>query len=139
MQVTWSPVDAQSCAVVSESGQLLLGVLGKQLAPLQSASEASCAAWKRTGRFLAYGFGNQVHVYDLERQAIRWSTKVSSVVLQVMVQLQCHSNSMPHSLYSFCFHTVITQQTAAANQLSCEHCWGSAGQPSDTAGAASWS
>ena len=109
MQVSWSPVDAETCVVVTESGQLLLGVLGKRLVPLQSASQALCATWSQNGCLLAYGFGDQVHVYDLKQGAIRWSTEISSAVLQVMVAFALPQQQ--HACKVSCHdHTVLASQ-----------------------------
>lgn len=82
-QVVWSPCDAETCAVVTQDDQLLLGHLGRDLEPVEGVKHAACVAWSPDGCCLAYGWGDQVHVHNTTKSIESWSIQIASQELQV--------------------------------------------------------
>ena len=80
LQFCWSPKDSTQCALVTDKGQLLLGLLGKPLQPIDSYSAVACASWSPDGQLLAVGSGQQVHVYNAQQHTACFDTKVEHQV-----------------------------------------------------------
>lgn len=83
VQVLWSPNDVQRCVVLTQHDQLLLGDLGRELQAVYAISHAACAAWSPDGRFLVFGWGDEVHVYDTASSTECWSTQIVPQAVQV--------------------------------------------------------
>lgn len=80
MQFCWSPTDPKQCALVTDSGQLLLGRLGEPLQAIEAYSAVTSASWSLDGQLLAVGSGRHVHVYNAQRHTACFSTQVESQV-----------------------------------------------------------
>ena len=89
MQFCWSPADPKQCALVTDSGQLLLGRLGEPLQPVDNYSTVTSASWSPDGQLLAVGSGRRVYVYGAQRHAACFSTEV-----EVQVGLQPVKNKL---------------------------------------------
>ncbi|KAL3145685.1 hypothetical protein ABBQ32_003220 [Trebouxia sp. C0010 RCD-2024] len=77
-QFCWSPTDPKQCALVTDSGQLLLGRLGEPLQAIEAYSAVTSASWSLDGQLLAVGSGRHVHVYNAQRHTACFSTQVES-------------------------------------------------------------
>ena len=87
-QAVWSPSSPKTCAVITQDNRLLIGHLGTEELPAVAAvKHAACVAWSPNGRFLTYGWGDTVGVYDTETSLVCWSTQIASQDLQVSTVL----------------------------------------------------
>ena len=80
LQFCWSPKDSRQCALVTDKGQLLLGLLGEPLRPVDSYSTVTCASCSPDGQLLAVGSGQQVHVYNAQQHSACFDSKVDHLV-----------------------------------------------------------
>ena len=80
LQFCWSPKDPKLCALVTEKEQLLLGLLGEPLQPIDTYSSVTCVSWSPDGQLLAIASGQQVHIYNAHHHTACFDTKIEHQV-----------------------------------------------------------
>lgn len=80
LQFCWSPKDPKLCALVTDQGQLLLGLLGEPLQPVDTYSSVTCASWSPDGQLLAVASGQQVHIYNAQQRTACFDANIEHQV-----------------------------------------------------------
>lgn len=80
LQFCWSPKDPKLCALVTDKGQLLLGLLGEPLQPVDTYSSVTCVSWSPDGQLLAVASDQQVHIYNAQQGAACFDTEIQHQV-----------------------------------------------------------
>ena len=80
LQFGWSPKDPKLSALVTDQGQLLLGLLGEPLQPVDTYSSVTCVSWSPDGQLLAVASGQQVHIYNAYQRTACFDTNIEHQV-----------------------------------------------------------